>query len=90
MSIQLKIHTGLIEKGIEAAIINVVGDTVGECLKDACRKRNDLRLDLIYDGDHLMGDVLVYVNGDDVYPEELDAKVREGDKLELIPIIGGG
>jgi sulfur carrier protein ThiS len=90
ITVRLKIHPLLIENGLEPVVINVNGGTVGECLEDASRKIDGLRKDHIYDGDKLMGDVLVYVNGEDIFPDELDAVVRDGDNLELITIIGGG
>lgn len=90
MSIELKVHPGFIEGSNSPVVITVRGATIGECLKDAGNKLPGLRPERFLDGDKLKGDVLAYLNGEDTYPEETEAAVRDGDFIALIPIIGGG
>ena len=90
MGIKLKVHPRFIADAIVPAVIEVSGATVGECLKDAENKLTGLLPETFMDGDKLKGDVLAYINSEDTYPEETAAAVRDGDLIELIPIIGGG
>ena len=69
-------------------IVEVNGDTVGECLKHVEEQFPELEL---FDKDgNLLNYLGIYINGESAYPEELDKLVTDGDEIFIILMIDGG
>ncbi len=76
-----------------ASTIQVNGSTVGDCLGYLIERFPDLETEL-YDehGQVLCPGCLFRINDEVAYldTDTLDKPVKDGDKLSIIPIIGGG
>jgi len=74
--------------------VDVNGKTVGECLKSLIERYPDMEK-VLFDNDGRLfysglSAVAIYVNGEDAYPEELNKKVKNGDEIRILYMIGGG
>jgi molybdopterin synthase sulfur carrier subunit len=80
----LRTHTGG-EKSVEAA-----GKTVLEVIDDIESRHGGLKARLVKD-EKLHRFVNIYVNDEDVrFAGGLDAEVKEGDTLTILPAVAGG
>jgi len=70
--------------------IETEGTTVGECLKYVIKQFPEMGKMLFDKNGKLYGYVSVYINGEDAYPEELKKPVNDGDRIQVLYIIGGG
>ncbi len=69
-------------------IVEVHGNTIGECLKHLVEEYPRLQL---FDKDGaLLAYLGVYVNKEMVDPRKLDTPVRDGDELFMILMFDGG
>ncbi|MBN1160445.1 MAG: MoaD/ThiS family protein [Dehalococcoidales bacterium] len=70
--------------------MKVKGKTVRECLHDLVRQFPDLkRMMLNKDGD-LMHSYDFFINGESVYPKDMNLPLKDGDKLNVVYVIHGG
>ena len=86
----IKVHSGpLLSRYTDAqGIIEVDGDTVGECLKKLVEQFP--KLELFDKNGRLLDYFGIYINGESTYPKELDMPVKDGDELSIVLMIGGG
>ncbi len=73
---------------LEAVEVN--GSTVGGCLNNLTKQFPDMEKKLFTPNGELDNYVGIFVNGEDSYPEGLAKLVEDGDKLNILYIIGGG
>ena len=71
-------------------IIDVTGNTVGQCLDDLVNKFPNIKQGLFDTNGKLHSYIDIYVNGESAYLETLAKPVKNGDKLHIIFLIGGG
>ena len=71
-------------------LINVTGSTVGQCLDDLTKQYPGIKPGLFENNGKLHSYIDIYVNGESAYPEMLAKPVKNGDKLHIIFLIGGG
>ena len=90
MSVRIKLHRSLAKLADGQAIIEVNGDTVGRCLEQLAARFPKLKRKLFEKDDALNRALEVYVNGESIYPGDLDTKVKDGDELHIAVIISGG
>ncbi len=90
MGVSVILHPNLLEGSEEQLSVTVSGATVGACLAAASATVPQFKPESYLKNGELMGHVLVYINRADAYPDELSRPVKDGDSIELIPIIGGG
>ena len=83
MSVMINIPTNLRHYTNGKAVIEVKGNTVGECLNDLARQFPGIEAGLFDDMGKLLHYLDVYVNLESSYPEELDKAVKDGDELHL-------
>ncbi|MFC1952507.1 MoaD/ThiS family protein [Chloroflexota bacterium] len=71
-------------------LVEVNGNTVGECLNQLVDQYPKVK-EQLFSGDGKLNNVVeVYVNLESSYPEELAKPVKDGDELHPIIIVLGG
>jgi len=90
MSIEVTIHQALRHLTNKQAKVQVHGSTVGECLNDLVRRFPGLKPKIFGKNGKLLNYIDIYVNQESSYPEELEKRVNDGDKLHITLIIAGG
>ena len=71
-------------------LVEVKGNTVGECLDNLTKQFPGIEAVLFDDSGELLNYIDVYINGESAYPENLTRLVKEGDELYILPVIDGG
>ena len=71
-------------------VIEVSGSTVGKCLNYLVKQFPGIKGQLFSKNGDLFENVIISVNGESAYPEQLAKPVKEGDELNILLIIGGG
>ncbi len=90
MGIKIEIPSHLQPFTNNVEIVEVNGNTVGECLKRLVKQFPDISKMLFSKDGNLFEHVIISVNGENAYPEQLAKPVKDGDKLHVIFIAGGG
>ncbi|MDH5696327.1 MAG: MoaD/ThiS family protein [Dehalococcoidia bacterium] len=90
MSVKINIPNFLYHLTDNQDVVEVKGNTVGQCLKELVDRFPGLRGWLFGKNGSLNKTVDVYVNMESAYPEELAKPVKDGDELHIIIIISGG
>ena len=71
-------------------VVEVEGNTVGNCLNHLIEQYPDIKQQLFSKNGDLFENIIVSVNGESAYPEQLVKPVKEGDELNILLVIGGG
>ena len=71
-------------------VVEVNGSTVGECLSHLVKQFHGMKKQLFSKNDNLFENIIISVNGESAYPEQLAKPVKEGDELNILLIVGGG
>jgi molybdopterin converting factor small subunit len=71
-------------------VVEVEGNTVGECLEHVVTQFPGLRDRLFDKKGKLLNVVEIYVNMESAYPEELAKPVKDGDQIHLTLLLAGG
>lgn len=90
MSISIEIPSYLQSFTNNMEMVDVNGNTVGECLEHLVKQYPDIRKILFSKSGYLFEHVIISVNGENAYPEQLTKPVKDGDKLAVIFMVGGG
>jgi len=90
MSVRVNIHRSLRHLTNEQAKADVNGNTVGQCLYDLVKQFPGINPKLFDKRGKLFNYIDIYVNAESSYPEELAMSVKDGDRLHITLIIGGG
>jgi molybdopterin converting factor small subunit len=90
MSVKINIHPSLLHLTDNQEMVEVGGNTVGQCLEQLCTQFPELREWLFDKKGKLINTIDVFVNQESAYPEELAKPVKDEDKLNLIMVIAGG
>jgi len=91
MSIKIEIPESLQQKTDGEPSIDVVGDTLRECVETLVRRYPDLKGEIVDAKGVLLLKWVILVNGKVAdTPEELLHPVKDGDVIVLIPMIAGG
>ena len=70
--------------------MKVEGATVRECLHDLVRQYPKLKKMLLNKEGDLMSSYDFYINGQSVYPKDMNAPLIDGDNLNVLYVIHGG
>jgi MoaD family protein len=90
MSIELNIPPSFQHITNNARTINVNGDTVGKCLDDLIGRYPPLKAEIFNQRGKLRKELIIFINGENAYPGELEKPVKDGDKVYITyPILGG-
>ena len=90
MGINISIHPNLRHLTSEQEVVQVSGNTVGQCLEQLVTQFPDVESGLFTEDGTLLNYVTLYVNGESAYPEELAKSVYDGDELHIVLMIAGG
>ena len=71
-------------------VVEVNGSTVGECLSHLVKQFPSIKKQLFSKSGNLFESIIISVNGESAYPEQLAKPVKEGDELNILLIVGGG
>ncbi len=71
-------------------VVEVNGSTVGECLNHLVKQFPGIKKQLFSKNGNLFENIIISVNGESAYPEQLAKPVKEGDELNILLIVGGG
>jgi molybdopterin converting factor small subunit len=90
MAVKVHIHTTHrpFTNGLE--VIEVEGNTVGECLNQLIKQFPGMEKALFAKKDKLLNNVEVYVNHASAYPNELAKPIKDGDEIHLVIMLAGG
>ena len=90
MSIKINIPSYMKSFTNNMEVVEVNGSTVGECLNHLIKQSPGMKKQLFSKNDNLFENIIISVNGESAYPEQLAKPVKDGDELNIIFIIGGG
>ena len=90
MSIKINIPSYMKSFTNNIRVVEVNGSTVGECLNHLVKQFPAIKGQLFSKNGDLFENVIISVNGESAYPEQLAKPVKEGDELNILLIIGGG
>ena len=90
MSVRINIPSSLRHLTDDQAVVEVHGDTVGQCLEQLVARFPRSRKRLLERNGRLSRIIDIYVNGESTYPEELATPVKDGDELHIEVKISGG
>ena len=90
MGIEITIHPILRQFTNGQAVVEVNGNTVGQCLDELVEQFPGIKTWLFGKNGKLLNYVDIYVNLESSYPEELAKPVKDGDELYIILMIAGG
>jgi molybdopterin converting factor small subunit len=90
MSVKVNINQDLQQHTAKQEVVEVSGNTVGQCLADLVQQFPNLKSELFGKDGKLLEYIEIYVNRESAYPEELAKPVSDGDELSIIQMIFGG
>ncbi|GAG24187.1 unnamed protein product, partial [marine sediment metagenome] len=71
-------------------VVEVNGSTVSGCLNHLVKQFPGIKKQLFSKKGNLFENIIISVNGEIAYPEQLAKPVKDGDELKIMLIIGGG
>ena len=91
MSVTVNIPSGLQDCTNGQAIVEVNGNTVGQCLDELVKQFPSIEKELFDNKGELLSYVHVYVNLENSYPQGLGKLVADGDQFDIVffTILGG-
>ena len=91
MSVKINLHWHeLRELANGRAVIEVSGNTTGQCLNNLVERFPALRDEIFNKDGELLGYLTVFVNRRPAFPQELTRPIKDGDEIHLVPMVAGG
>lgn len=90
MSVKINIHKTHRQFTDGLAVVEVSGNTVGECLKELTGRYPGMEKEVFAKKGKVKPIIEVYVNAESAYPDELAKRVRDGDEIHLTFMLAGG
>ncbi len=91
MAVTIKIPKILQDKTNGALLVTVQGTTVYECIADLIRRYPSLQGRILDAEGNILLQWIVYINNQIASrSNELSIRLRDGDKIALLPMIAGG
>ncbi len=88
MSVRLNIDESVLDYRKVKLVVEVNGNTVGECLDYIVKRRSTLKKAIFDENGKMRLDNLVRVNGESIYSDALTKSVKDGDEIEIIKFTG--
>jgi len=86
----VNLSAGLAHAAGGLEVINATGNTVGECLENIIVQFPKIGEQLLNKEGKVRSYVLILLNGENVYPDELSKRVKNGDEISILFIVDGG
>jgi hypothetical protein len=90
MSAEVFLSPSLQPMAGNAAAVAVEGKTLGECLDNLMLQHPQLKMVLLDDNQVIRRDYMIFINGENSYPEEITRPVKDGDRIHLMSFFVGG
>ena len=90
MSVKINVYYFLPHLTNDQEIVDVEGNTVGECLDDFVRKFPMSREWLFEDDGQLRKYIDIFINLEETDPDDLTTPVRDGDEIHIVMHLTGG
>jgi molybdopterin converting factor small subunit len=90
MAVKVHIHTTHRQYTNGLEVVEVKGNTVGDCLNQLVQQFPGMEKALFAKKDKLHNIVEIYVNHATAYPNELVKPVKDGDEIHLVVMLAGG
>jgi molybdopterin converting factor small subunit len=90
MSVKVHIHTTHRQFTDGLEVVDVEGNTVGDCLNHLIKQYPGMENALFAKKDKLRNNVEIYLNNASAYPNELVKPVKDGDVIHLVTMLTGG
>ncbi len=98
MSIKLKIPLSYVQSftddtdfaQLTLEVVEVNGSTVGECINHLLKQFPGTKKQLFTKTGSLFENIIISVNGESAYPEQLAKPVKDGDELNIVFMVSGG
>jgi molybdopterin converting factor small subunit len=90
MAVKVHIHTTHRQYTNGLEVVEVKGNTVGDCLNQLVQQFPEMGKALFAKKDKLHNIVEIYVNHATAYPNELVKPVKDGDEIHLVVMLAGG
>jgi molybdopterin converting factor small subunit len=90
MAVKVHIHMTHRQYANGLEVIDVKGNTVGDCLNHLVQQFPGMERALFAKKDKLLNTIEVYVNHATAYPNELMKPVKDGDEIHLVVMLAGG
>lgn len=90
MSIKVNIHKTHRQFTNGLDIVEVEGNTVGNCLDNLVRQFPDMAKVLFDKKGKLLKVIEIYINSKSAYPDELVKQVKDGDNINITLLLAGG
>jgi molybdopterin synthase sulfur carrier subunit len=87
---KVHLYTNLQRHTNNQSILEIEGQTVGECLEDLVRRYPALKAELFDQEGKLSALTYVSINLASPNPEKLEASLKEDDQLYIVKIVAGG
>ena len=71
-------------------VVELNGSTVGECLNHLVEQFPRIKKQLFSKEGNLFENIIISINGESAYPEQLAKPVKDDDELKIVLLIGGG
>jgi molybdopterin synthase sulfur carrier subunit len=90
VSVKIKLPHSLAKLADGQAVVEVSGNSVGQCLEQLARRFPGLKKRLFEKDGSLSRILEIYVNGESTYPDDLATPVKDGDEIDSLVRISGG
>ena len=90
MAVKIHIHTTHRQYTNGLEVVEVNGNTVGDCLNHLVRQFPGMDKALFAKKDKLHNIIEIYVNHATAYPNELVKPVKDGGEIHLVVMLAGG
>ena len=90
MSIEINIHKTHRQHTDGLAVVEVEGNTVGDCLSSMIKQFPGMKDALFDKKGKLLNVIEIFVNMQSAYPEELAKSVVDGDEVHITVMLAGG
>ncbi len=90
MSIKIDIPSYMKSSTDNRGVVELNGSTVGECLNHLVKQFPRMKKQLFSKDGNLFENIIISINGESAYPEQLAKPVKDGDELKIVLVVGGG
>jgi len=90
MSIKIDIPSYMKSFTDNKGVVELNGSTVGECLNHLVKQFPRMKKQLFSKDGNLFENIIISINGESAYPEQLAKPVKDGDEIKIVLVVGGG